>query len=147
MIHSLEFRGGGPATRLGPIHFRERLNLLTGDNGLGKTFVLDTAWWALTGTWPDALRAALPAVGSQDPTIVAKIEAKTRAPAWESTFNFALQGWPLPKGRPANPGLVLYFRVDGQFSLWDPTVHYSTGAVSAGDLPSQPSKDLARRPA
>jgi recombinational DNA repair ATPase RecF len=27
-----------------------RLNLLAGDNGLGKTFLLDLAWFALTGT-------------------------------------------------------------------------------------------------
>jgi len=31
---------------------RRRLNLLTGDNGLGKTFLMDVAWWVLTGHWP-----------------------------------------------------------------------------------------------
>ena len=35
-----------------------RLNLLAGDNGLGKTFLLDLAWWALTGSW--AQRGAIP---------------------------------------------------------------------------------------
>jgi hypothetical protein len=29
-----------------------RLNLITGDNGLGKSFLLDVAWWALTRRWP-----------------------------------------------------------------------------------------------
>ena len=28
-----------------------RLNLITGDNGLGKSFLLDIAWWTLTRTW------------------------------------------------------------------------------------------------
>lgn len=28
-----------------------RLNLITGDNGLGKSFLLDVAWRALTRTW------------------------------------------------------------------------------------------------
>lgn len=28
-----------------------RLNVLTGDNGLGKTFLLDVAWWVSTDTW------------------------------------------------------------------------------------------------
>lgn len=42
---------------LGPIEsaqldFKERLNVITGDNGLGKTFILDCAWWALAGEWP-----------------------------------------------------------------------------------------------
>ncbi len=31
--------------------FGERLYALTGDNGLGKSFVLDLVWWTLTGTW------------------------------------------------------------------------------------------------
>ena len=33
------------------IHFKPRMNFLTGDNGLGKTFLLDIAWWVLTRTW------------------------------------------------------------------------------------------------
>jgi hypothetical protein len=36
-------------------HFRyepaERLNIITGDNSLGKTFLLETIWWALTRDW------------------------------------------------------------------------------------------------
>ncbi len=27
-------------------------NLITGDNGLGKSFLLDLSWWALTRHWP-----------------------------------------------------------------------------------------------
>ena len=29
-----------------------RLNVITGDNGLGKSFLLDVIWWALTRKWP-----------------------------------------------------------------------------------------------
>lgn len=36
-----------------------RLNLITGDNGLGKSFLLDVAWWALTRKWPHDLNPAL----------------------------------------------------------------------------------------
>ena len=39
----------GPAESL-ELQFGERLSVLTGDNGLGKSFVLEVAWWALTGT-------------------------------------------------------------------------------------------------
>lgn len=28
------------------------MTLITGDNGLGKSFLLDVAWWALTRRWP-----------------------------------------------------------------------------------------------
>ena len=49
---------------IGPVHnlsarFGERLNVLTGDNGLGKSFLLDIAFWTLTGSWP-GFRVALP---------------------------------------------------------------------------------------
>ncbi len=32
------------------LHFGLRLNIITGDNSLGKSFILDVVWWALTGT-------------------------------------------------------------------------------------------------
>jgi len=46
----LKLEGVGPTKEL---HFEpaERVNLITGDNGLGKTFLLECAWWALSGTW------------------------------------------------------------------------------------------------
>ena len=56
MLKSLKLRDIGPAPRLG-LDLADRLNLFTGDNGLGKTFILDLAWWALTGDW-----AGLPAL-------------------------------------------------------------------------------------
>jgi recombinational DNA repair ATPase RecF len=39
----------GPAPEM-EIHFKPRMNFLIGDNGLGKTFLLDIAWWVLTRT-------------------------------------------------------------------------------------------------
>lgn len=39
-----------------------RLNILTGDNGLGKSFVLDLVWFVLTGSWAGA--PALPSGGT-----------------------------------------------------------------------------------
>ena len=50
MLKSLKLRDIGPAPRF-RIELSDRLNLFTGDNGLGKTFILDIAWWALTGEW------------------------------------------------------------------------------------------------
>jgi recombinational DNA repair ATPase RecF len=46
MLNKLVLNGVGPAQRL-TIDFKRRLNFLTGDNGLGKSFVLDIAWWRL----------------------------------------------------------------------------------------------------
>src|SRR5579871_1920439 len=50
MLRYLRMEGVGPAPEMG-LDIAPRLNLLTGDNGLGKTFILDVAWWALTRTW------------------------------------------------------------------------------------------------
>jgi hypothetical protein len=50
MLEYLELRDIGPV-RQARLEFGERLNFITGDNGLGKTFFLDAAWWALTRNW------------------------------------------------------------------------------------------------
>lgn len=50
MLRSLRLRDVGPAPAL-DFEFAPRLNILTGDNGLGKSFILDTLWYALTWTW------------------------------------------------------------------------------------------------
>ncbi len=50
MLRTLEIRGVGPADEM-KFEFGERLNMLTGDNGVGKSFVLDVVWWALTRSW------------------------------------------------------------------------------------------------
>lgn len=50
MIRSLTLKDTGPARELA-FEFAPRLNVLTGDNGLGKTFALDVIWWVLTTTW------------------------------------------------------------------------------------------------
>ena len=51
MLEYLRLKNTGPAHEM-EIEFASRVNLLTGDNGLGKSFLLDTAWWALTQRWP-----------------------------------------------------------------------------------------------
>ena len=51
MLEFLKLDNVGPASNM-ELEFAPRMNLLTGDNGLGKSFLLDVAWWALTGRWP-----------------------------------------------------------------------------------------------
>lgn len=76
MLKKLELSRVGPAPHLGHIELGERLNLLTGDNGLGKSFLLDVTWWALTGTWPDR-----PAWPREDSTREAPAEIRAIATA------------------------------------------------------------------
>jgi hypothetical protein len=124
-LSSLELRNIGPAARLS-FDPAERLSIITGDNGLGKTFILECAWWALTGKWAE--RAALPSAAAQraTPSINFTISggAGGRDQAgFEIAYDWGLQTWPDPKGRPTIPGLIVYARVDGSFAVWDPVRH------------------------
>src|SRR3954463_3938282 len=89
MLQNIHLRGVGPAPELS-LEFAPRLNLLTGDNGLGKSFVLDIAWWALTGMWVDS--KAQPREDSLTSTIEYRLdilgESKRRA-----AFNFETEDW------------------------------------------------------
>jgi hypothetical protein len=122
------------------ITFKRRMNFLVGDNGLGKSFLLDAAWWALTRTWAryplTPKRQTLlirngKARGTEipDPQITYRYTKKTGGGTHQHTSRFdrEAQIWPLPPGRPPMPGLVLYAQVDGGFSCWDPARNYWRG--------------------
>lgn len=115
----LSMQGTGPAEELEFIP-AERLNLITGDNGLGKTFILECAWWALTGQWPSL--PAYPRQGSSDEaSITFKISGKSSRPEpCTISYNRRNQSWASPQQRPTIPGLLVYARVDSSFAVWDP---------------------------
>lgn len=58
MLQQLTLPNVGPAVSM-ELHFGSRLNVLTGDNGLGKSFLLEIAWWSLTRKWPAEINACL----------------------------------------------------------------------------------------
>ncbi|MCB9529626.1 MAG: ATP-binding protein [Myxococcales bacterium] len=141
MLKSLELDHLGPSDKL-HFDFAPRLNVITGDNGLGKSFILEVAWWALTRTWAD-----LPAWPRRehlaDARIRATIKGSSNKPSTlDSHFNgieWASKG----VGRPTNPGLVLYARVNGGFSVWDPVRNYWKKAPSLGiEQPNRPDAFL-----
>jgi hypothetical protein len=108
------------------IEFHERMNFLVGDNGLGKTFLLDAAWWALTRTW--ARQKLMPHRPPTKPQITYRYTKKSGGPyAYTSRFDRESEHWPLAQGRPPIPGLGLYAQVDGGFSVWDPARNYWKG--------------------
>ena len=58
MLERLELENVGPAPEM-VLDLHPRMNLMTGENGLGKSFLLDVAWWALTRRWPRDLNPRL----------------------------------------------------------------------------------------
>lgn len=141
MLRSVKLHGVGPVAGLDAT-FAERLNVLTGDNGLGKSFLLDICFWALTGSWPGG-RIALPEPngGKAKPEIVYHPVGKKGATqqAKSAKFSFERQTWVRPKGRPVMPGLVIYAAVDGGFVVWDPARNYwrdpGSGEAEETELP------------
>lgn len=138
MFERLELHEVGPAPEL-IFDFATRLNLITGDNGVGKTFLLDVAWWALTRTWAGHPAAPHRRQGVK-PSISFQFEGRNGPIRYSSEYDFQAQAWTLKKGRPPNPGMVLYARVDGSFSVWDPARNYWRNAPSLGiDAPDRPA--------
>lgn len=125
MLEYLHLKNVGPAPEM-ELELAPRLNLLTGDNGLGKTFLLDIAWWAITQNWPADVnpsvssgRMALPNPG-QEATIEFRISASAPSKKSKATFNRREQAW--EASRLLDSGvrrLLLYAQVDGGFALWD----------------------------
>lgn len=133
-LRLLDLEGIGPTPRL---HFvpGERLSIITGDNGLGKTFLLECAWWSLTGQWAE--QQAAPRLDSRrgEPAITFEIAGKrSLAQKTRIKFDWTSQSWPAPRGRPTLPGLIVYGRVDGSFAVWDPVRHAAAEGTKPGML-------------
>lgn len=130
MIKHLKMSNVGPAPKM-ELEFGRRLNLLTGDNGLGKSFLLDIAWWSMTRKWPAELnpqltagKVALPTDKKQKAEIDFSFSAVSGIMKYRSSFDPQVQNWTIRQGRPPNPGLVFYALADGSFAVWDPARNY-----------------------
>ena len=122
----------GPAKELF-LEFGERLTLIAGDNGLGKTFLLDGAWWALTGTWAGHPAYPFPSARTKKPRIQYKIQNSTgQEIAGETTFNWKNHTWQHLGKQPSVAALSIYTRVDGSFAVADRT----RGRLQAGEQSS-----------
>ncbi len=109
-----------------------RLNLIAGDNGLGKTLLLDSAWWALTRTWP-VTWGGKGVVPENEHAAIDWSERRDGMPiAFGATYDFSEARWLRTEGHSPSARstereesqmrgpLVLYLRVDGGVSVHDP---------------------------
>lgn len=134
MLESIHLKNVGPAAEM-IMDLASRLNLITGDNGLGKSFLLDVAWWALTRTW--AREMVVPKPGAQAEISFSYTKKTPKPHTATCLYEPARVRWAVNKGRPPIPGLVLYAQVDGGFSVWDPMRNYWTE-----DAPDRPNAFL-----
>lgn len=95
-----------------------RLNIIMGDNGPGKTFLMDCVWWALTNTWTSNEARPKYAEGSKRAAISYAIAGKSKLLnentvlydnknlTWKRTFDIT-----------TIPGLIIYALVDGSYAV------------------------------
>lgn len=131
MLKILKLRNTGPAPEL-ELSYRPRVNLITGDNGLGKTFLLDAAWWSLTGHWPHEVNSRLTVgfpAAPRDPEAPATIETRVlwSGKTVNQTANWSrlVEQW--ARHYPGPESLVIYAHADGSMSVWDPLRNYPGG--------------------
>lgn len=119
MLKRIELTDVGPSRHLVMDEIAPRINLITGDNGLGKTFILDVAWWALTNSWVDA--AIEPARGQfLRPAISFTVGGQgSSRQLVECEYDRPQQVWTRPVAKPPFRGVALYARADGSFAVWD----------------------------
>lgn len=148
MLVSLGLTNVGPAPEL-KMQLGSRLNVITGDNGLGKSFLLDVAWWALTQRWLQEVNPELSSGYVPRPTVReerAKISFKWDDREEETTYNPAYQAWGGPSSiYGLNPGIVLYALADGGFAVWDP--YRNSGGVKSRPVVNSSSVHEERAPA
>jgi hypothetical protein len=118
MLKKLYLKQVGPADHF-DVEFANRLNIFTGDNGLGKSFLLDVAWWVLTSNWAD--KPAYPQrVREENPEINWLLSSQKDIGEYRSYFDLSEQKWRILQQHPSLNEVVIYVRVDGSFSVFDP---------------------------
>lgn len=124
VLQLLEMAEIGPATRF-VYEPSERLNIITGDNSLGKTFLFDTIWWALTGEWVSAPARPRPDALLKTPRLTYEVKTASgeagRVQRAEVRYDWGKQQWTAPKSKSVEAGLAIYARYDGSFAIWDST--------------------------
>ncbi|MFN7854425.1 MAG: AAA family ATPase [Dolichospermum sp.] len=133
----LEIQGVGAAKKL-CFEPAERLSLITGDNGLGKTFLLECAWWALTGQWANLPAYPTQTASEDEPVITFEISGDSESDIESISYDWQLQRWNEIKNRSTIPGLLIYARVDGSFAVWDTAKQYLSSPSRIRNIDKKP---------
>ena len=132
--------------RVGPadefrIDLGDRLTVVGGDNGLGKSFLLEVAWWAATGGWANRTAMPFAVQDAGEALIEYELRTATGVRKCRSLFNPLTQSWISQSEYPHVPALYVYANVDGGFSVSDdyrervgeaPTINFTAQHVWDG---------------
>lgn len=120
MLKELHAHGIGPQSEY-HLELAPRLNLFTGDNGLGKTFILDLIWYGCTFTWADN-----PLYPKDSIDTVAWINAQFKELSdgkqnqLQSNFDWVTERW-VRKIKPKETinSIAIYAGVKSSYCVWD----------------------------
>ena len=131
-IANFAVRGFSPAPEMN-LALGERLNILTGDNSLGKTLLLDSLFWSLSGDWVDQ-----PVYPDRNATFTPEINLSASNGTLHTKqyrFNIQQYEWDWHKTETEDEqSLTLYARSDGSFALQDPFRRYSNALPGLRNL-------------
>lgn len=129
-LSKIELVNVGPCDHV-EMTLSSRLNIITGDNGLGKTFLMDCAWWALTNTWTGNEARPKYAGGSKRASISYAIAGKSKiSKETKVLYDNKNLTWKRTADTATIPGLIIYALVDGSYAVWDPSKSSNTNVFT-----------------
>ncbi len=144
MLEYLKLENVGPAPAM-EVEFAPRVNLITGDNGLGKSFLLDTAWWVFSAGWPAEVNPAMttglvarPRDRNRSSIIRFRTRSANETVDSEGTYSRRDEAWISRDPSTMTPCLVVYAHADGSFSVWDVVRNGWMRRGNGGMLTSKP---------
>jgi len=143
MLFSFENKNIGPMID-SRLEFGKKLNVLTGDNSLGKSFLLDLVWFGITRCWPAEINnkivngfCARPWDVVKPATLVYRWGDPTQQPNLRKYYRNVFDYCKLPRNWRIDPrdkktryaGLAIYMMADGSFAVYDPLRNGRIGDV------------------
>ncbi len=134
-IASLRLTNAGPAREMN-LEFGQRLTVVTGDNGLGKSFLLDFAWWAATGLWAEREAFPQPDGSKAIPQVEYTLSGSSgRLSNFTASFDQKHFAWTRSRGAMTVEALAVFSRADGSFAIADPVrSKFNQSALTSGSL-------------
>lgn len=133
-ISALSLINIGPSLKM-ELNFGQRLTIITGDNGLGKSFLLDFSWWAATGNWAEKEVTPLEPNNNPQPKITYSIATiDDRIANHSAVFDATTCSWKRDKKSIVVEALAVFSRADGSFSVSDPTRAQFNKATNVTDF-------------
>lgn len=122
MLDDITIRNIGPFRHV-VWSLAQRMSVLTGDNGLGKSVLLEAAWYLMTGQWP---RSSLLPSGQE---AQAELHVSIDGTHGSKAFNRAKWSWEWLDSPQRTPPvyLALYLASDGTMLAADPLREGTTG--------------------